>query len=52
MNGWTEITGENQRFELYRVVVEKKEENSQYEIVLFFQFRSLQFKFLSRTAQF
>lgn len=28
MNGWTEITGENQRFELYRVVVEKKEEKS------------------------
>lgn len=25
MNGWTGITGENRRFELYRVVVEKKE---------------------------
>lgn len=52
MNGWTEITGENQRFELYRVVVEKKEKKTQSETVLFSQFGSLQFKFLSRKAQF
>lgn len=49
MSGWTDIAGENQRFELYRVVVGKKEKEKKprTEHVLFSVFRGVHFKFLS-----
>ena len=42
MSGWTEIAGENQRFELYRVVVGKKEKEKKNppQHVLFFCFQT------------
>lgn len=44
MSGWTEITRENPRFELRRVVVEKKEKGKkQCETLFLSQFGSLGF---------
>lgn len=52
MNGWTEITGEKQRFERYRVVVGKREEKNCLNMCCFLSSEAYDFNSSAEKVQF